>query len=364
MIFELSTEFMKRYRKFLSSKEYRDIDSHSKSDYWKHHSDAVDISISGNTVTVGGESGFYIPSNKNLLKNSRDKILKLIENPSKLIPYIKRKIGISESEIKLLSYFEAFEKVMNQDTLADPDLSSFRINFLNLKEKPGIESSIENIQNNYFAKDKYNVSPHIVRTYYFFNILHAYLDITRTKTILEIGAGNGNLLSFLYSFSNDTTIIDVDLPETLSHAILYISDLFPKAKLLLPNETESVLHGFDNYDFVFLIPKQSHLIKNDSIDLAINIASFQEMTHRQIEEYFELIQRCAKNESHFFTYNRVEKIPCGPDSFKKETSEPPNRFSEYPWNSKTNKTLIYEICRLTRLVQLDNAYIRLEQIKK
>jgi len=105
------------------------------------------------------------------------------------------------------------------------------------------------------------------------------------------------------------------------------------------------------------------MIEDNSIDLAINTYSFQEMTRKQIEEYFKLIHRCCKNNSYFFTANRVEKIPCGPDSYEKESFEIPNRFCEYPWNPD-NKVLIYEICRLMRLVQLDNVYIRLEQIKK
>ena len=110
MIFEFPSEFIERYRKFLSSKEYGDIDSHSKSDYWKHHSDAVNINISGNTITVGGESGFYIPSNKNLFKDLREKLFKLIEHPSRLIPYIKNKIGIPESGMKLLSNMMLLKK--------------------------------------------------------------------------------------------------------------------------------------------------------------------------------------------------------------------------------------------------------------
>jgi len=354
--YEFSTEFIERFRSFLSSKEYRDIDSYSKSDYWKYHSNAIHIHFSGNTVTADGKSGFYVPPEKNRIRNIRGKIFKLINEPSLLISYIKRKIGILESEVKLLSYYDAFEKVMNHY----PDLSPYRINFLNLKEKAGIVSSIKDIQNKYFAKDKYKVNQHIIRAYYLFNILHGYIDITQTKTILEIGSGNGNLLLLLYNVSNNTTMIDVDLPETLSHAILHISNLFPEAKLLLPHEIESDSRDFDDYDFVFLTPKQIHLIKDDSIDLAINVASFQEMTHKQIEEYFRLIQRCGKNDAYFFVCNRVEKIPAGLD----RSSELPNRFSEYPWNAKTNKTLIYEICRLTKFVQLDNVYIRLEQIKK
>ena len=249
---------------------------------------------------------------------------------------------------------------MNHDPIVDPKLSPYRINFRKLKEKAGVIASVEDMQRNYFARDKYKLTDRIVLAYYDYNILHGYTDITRIRTILEIGAGNGNLLSLLSKLTNNATMIDVDLPETLSHAILYISDLFPKAKILMPHETKS--DDFNCYDFVFLTPKQVYMIKDDSVDLAINTSSFQEMTHKQIEEYFQLIQRVGKNDSYFYTSNRVEKIPCGPDAYEKETSEPPNRFSEYPWNP-VNKTLIHEISRLTRLVQLDNAYIRLEQIK-
>ncbi|HIH13202.1 TPA: putative sugar O-methyltransferase [Candidatus Woesearchaeota archaeon] len=160
---------------------------------------------------------------------------------------------------------------------------------------------------------------------------------------------------------NKCNIICVDLPETLCLSMVFIADLFPEAQILMPHEIGS--NEFNHYDFVFLTPKQIDMIEDNSIDLAINTYSFQEMTHKQIEEYFQLIQRSCKNNSYFFTSNRVEKTPCGPEGCEKETSEPPVRFSEYPWNHG-NEALIYEICRLMRLVQLDNVYIRLEKIKK
>ncbi len=83
--------------------------------------------------------------------------------------------------------------------------------------------------------------------------------------------------------------------------------------------------------------------------------------HKNI--YFDLIQRVGKNNSYFLTSNRVEKIPCEPGSYEKETPIFPNRFSEYPWNS-SNETIIYEICRKVRLIQLDSNFIRLDKIKK
>ena len=358
--YKFPSNFIERFREYLSLEEYRDVDNHSKSDCWKHHAGSANIHISGNKITVGGEAGLYNPIEKNILKYMKRRILKFISDPFLLIPYIKRIIGISASEIKLLSYFDAFDKVMSCDPLSDPDLSPYRINFKRLKEKAGIIGSIGDMQRNYFAKNKYKITDHIVRTYYYYNILHGHMDLSRIKTTLEIGAGNGNLLSLLYKFTNNATIIDIDLPEILPYAILYISNLFPKAKILMPHEAKS--NKFDHYKFVFLTPKQIHMIEDNSVDLAINTNSFQEIRHDQIEDYYQLIQRCGKNDSYFFTSNRVEKIPCSPDSYEKETFELPVRFSEYPWNPN-NKTLIYEICKLTRLCQLDNVYIRLEQIQ-
>jgi putative sugar O-methyltransferase len=358
--FEFSSGFVQRYRDFLSSDCYRNVSPHSKSDYWNHYADVINVDISGNKITVGAESGFYVPREKDLSKYLINRIFRLIKDPSLLIPFINRMLPISEQEIKLLGYLDAFEKVMNVNPIVEPVLSPYRINFKKLRETPGVASSIEDIQKRYFAGETYKVDGHIVQAYYTLNILLGYVDITATKAILEIGGGNGNLLSILHKSTNNSTLIDVDLPETLSHAMLYIHDLFPKARILMPHEINS--YSLDNYDFIFLTPEQIHVIEDRSIDLAINIDSFQEMTHKQIEEYFQLIQRTVKNDSYFYTHNRVEKIPSGPDACEKETSESPNRFSEYPWNP-VNKTLIYEICKLTRLVQIDAAYMRLEQIK-
>jgi len=370
--YEFSEKFIERFREFLSSECFGN-DNAYPSDYWKHYVNESNIDISGNTITASGKSGCYVSQRKGPIKKLKSRVFKAINNPSLLISFIKQRIGISvlRSEIKLLNYFDAFEKVMNPGPMVDPefvdsdlfvnqDLFPYRINFRKVKKQPGSVTSIQDLQQNYFAKDKYELNSQTINSYYVYNILNAYTDITRTRTILDIGAGNGNLLSILYKFTNNTNFVDVDLPETLSLAILYIQDLFPDARLLMPHEINS--YNLDNYDFIFLTPEQIHTIEDSSIDLAINRSSFQEMTHKQIEEYFQLIQRCVKDGSYFFTCNRVDKFPYCPDSCGKEASILPNRFSEYPWNP-VNKTLIYEICRLTRLTQLDNMYIRLEQIR-
>ena len=351
--YQFCKQFVDRYRSFLSSEEYKINKPYTKSEYWKYEADQMKIDISENIITISGGSGFYVPS------SIKSKIFKFINNPYSLISFLKRKFEISE--INLLNYFSAFEKVMNSDPISDPDLSPYKVNFNKLKQNKGVLSSIGDLKKQYFAKNKFPLNNHMITVYYYYNLLCSYTNLDKIKTIIDIGPGNGNLISLLYSKINNSKIIAVDLPETLSSSILFISELFPKAKILMPHEAKS--KNFNLYDFVFLTPSQIDMLDENSVDLTINTHSFQEMMHEQINEYFKLIQRVGKNNSYFFTSNRVEKIPCGVNAYTKESSALPNRFSEYPWH-RDNHLLIYEISRLHRLVQLDNIYLRLEQIKK
>ncbi len=358
-----SEDFIKRYREFLGSQEYKYTASHCKTEYWDYQSSIIDIDIIGNKVKLRGSSGFTIPHSSNTASRILERFIKGVRNPTKVIPWLKKKIGIPENGIKLLNYYDAFDKVMNHDPITDPVLSPYRINFKKLKEKNGVFGSAYEIRKNYFAGRKYGVTNFIILAYYWFNILNGYLDLKKVNRILEIGAGSGNLMSLLHHYLNNCTIIDVDLPESLSHSILFIKDLFPSANILMPNEINGKSKNFNDYDFVFLTPNQIELIENDSVDLAINTSTFQELTHEQTKIYFDLIQRCCTQGAYFFCSNRIEKIPAGKDPYIKECKNPPNRFSEYPWHA-SNDILIYEVCRLYRMVQLGSCFIRLEMINK
>ena len=364
MKYKLNEDLMSRYLEYLNSDSIKDIPSFSKSEYWKLHSSKVKISIKSDTVEAKGESGFYVSSKKNIFLITK-KIVKLIANPKQLVLKFKHATRMPVNGIKLLSYFDAFNKVMLSDVISQPQLSPSRINFSSLIKNEFIYKSVKECKEDYNkVSNGERFSDHILLSYYYLNILNSYTNIRSNSNsmILEIGGGNGNLLSVIKMHSKQSTIIDVDLPETISHAILYVTNLFPEAKILMPNEAKSE-KNFSSYDFVFLTPSQIHLIDDESIDLSINCHSFQEMTPIQIDEYFKHIQRVSKNNSYFFTANRTEKIPSGDDSFVKETNVPPIRFSEFPWNT-SNEVIIYEICRIFRLVQLDSTFNRLERIIK
>jgi len=357
--FNFSEEFIKRFSKYLSSAAYTDVPVFSKTEYWKHHSKQINVDVSKNEIIIDGKSGFYFPPLVDIKRHVGNRAIKLFKYPSRLIPFLKRKF--SKKEIELLSHFDAFDKIMKHDPLADVKLSKYGINFKNLSGKPGSVASTEEMKKRCFLKHKYRLCGHLIRAHYFYNIINGYMDLPGCKSILEIGPGNGNLSSLLHNYAKSSTIVIVDLPETLCCSIIFLADLFPDAKILMPHETGKV--DFKDYDFVFLTPSLVNSIADNSIDLAISTAAFQEMTHEQINEYFQLVQRCCRNNSHFFVSSRVEKIPSVSISHQEETAELPNRFSGYPWDV-SNEVLIYEICRLTRLTQLDNCYIRLERIKK
>tara|TARA_B100000795_G_scaffold269990_1_gene261677 strand:+ start:124 stop:1209 length:1086 start_codon:yes stop_codon:yes gene_type:complete len=357
--YELSPSLTKKYNDYLNSETYKSSSTYSKSAYWHDHASKIHVECLFKKISIEGQSGNYIP-NQVGMKRLQDLFYKALKSPSLVIPRLRQKLGLEKLDIKLLSHNDAFNRVMWHDPLSDPDLSPFRLNFKKLSESEKFFSSDKELSEKYFARHKYSITPSVVCSYYYANILMSKTPLKRLKTVLEIGSGNGNLLALLSHLTDKTTMIDIDLPETISLSIPFIADLFPKAKILFPHEAAG--KKFEEYDFVFLTPSQINLIKDQSIDLSVNINSFQEMTHTQIDEYFKLIQRVGKQDSLFFTSNRVEKIPCGPDSFNQIQKDPPNRFSDYPWNIK-NDVLIYEVCRLMRLVSLDNHYIRMEQIK-
>ena len=106
-----------------------------------------------------------------------------------------------------------------------------------------------------------------------------------------------------------------------------------------------------------MTPNQIDFIKDETVDLSINTASFAEMTKKDIEIYFELIQRVSNNGGYFLNHNRVHKNPEGKDEEINKNLEP--NFSEYPY--KNNEVIIYDICRLVQLLEKDPFMLRLEK---
>ena len=342
--FELNNNFKNRFEKFLSSDLFYNQPDHAKTDYWKYHSKKINYSIKNSVLTLTGKSGNYIPDRK----NSYNFFLRSLKI------FVKKIIGIDRSHN--LSYKAAFAKIMNEKKNAG-------FQQVQLDQEKIIAKNISDCKKQF--PFNYVINEQIIRSYYYINILNSYMQLSKTKFITEIGAGNGNLMLLLKHHFNSKCIIDVDLPETLTLCIPFLENLFPNAKILLPNEINEKINKdvLLNYDFIFLTPSQITLLEENLIDLFINTSSFMEMNMSQIEKYIKLIQKVGKQGSFFFCSNNVEKIPVG-DGHQDQNYKhiKPIRFFEYPFFN--NEILFFEICKFTSLVQNGPSYLRLEKLKK
>ncbi|MCB9721123.1 MAG: putative sugar O-methyltransferase [Candidatus Omnitrophica bacterium] len=363
--YQLPEVFVSRLKEYIESDSFGDVTDVSASDYWKYHLSQMNVDIKGNTVTIGAISGHYIPVQTSEIKG-------ILPLPKCIIDW-RKFWGFMRQGYSCLNITEAFDHVMNHDRIADIYLAPDRINFQRLRQKPAVRKSVADIQKRFFAKDKYRLSPslqrneHMIRAYYYFNIIMGLCELPKKPVVLEIGAGNGNLTSILYQELQDATMVICDLPKTVCISAVFIRDLFPDAKICLPHEFSPEIELRD-YDFVFVTPQQSKLFSDSSFDLCTNTASFHEMNREQIVEYIHLIQRITKHGGYFFNTNRVEKIPSVSDTsdfdfLSKEVTTPVNRYADYGWYPE-NEIMAYEVCRLIRMAHLDDYFIRLERIRK
>lgn len=155
------------------------------------------------------------------------------------------------------------------------------------------------------------------------NTLTPYIDKYNVSKVLEIGPGWGILSICLHQLHNCRFIL-VDLPEVLSATFAMISYYRPNALVVLPNELKDSMDDLQWGEFVLICPEQSHLIPSESVDMALNTSSFQEMTYSLIEEYFRLINRCIRRGGLFYCLN--EK------NFKRHRVGGAIEYDRYPWD--------------------------------
>jgi hypothetical protein len=111
------------------------------------------------------------------------------------------------------------------------------------------------------------------------------------KTVLEIGAGWGG---FAYQFKTlfpDTCYIIIDISETILFSGTYLKTLFKNSKFLFYGEPgfKENINNYHDYDFIFFPHYSLNNIFNIKLELCVNIASFQEMTTKQVSDYIEKV---------------------------------------------------------------------------
>ena len=140
------------------------------------------------------------------------------------------------------------------------------------------------------------------------------------KKICIIGDGKINGVLGAHLTFPKAKIFSVNLSETLisDYLILKKIDLDLKDSITLVEDinftaSDKILH---------LIPSNlKNFLLDKKIDLFINVASFQEMTAREINNYFNIIKN---NRSNLYCCNReYKKIYGGEELY----------FDKYPWNN-------------------------------
>jgi hypothetical protein len=145
------------------------------------------------------------------------------------------------------------------------------------------------------------------------------------NTILLIGDGHGILSALMREEYPDAKIFLIDLGATLFFQAYHLGKRYPEARHVLVEEGNIG-------DFFYCPAEQSANLPTSKIDLAINIASMQEMTNAVVGEYFKMLR--DRKTILFYCCNRLEKrLPDGQVI----------RFMGYPW-TKEDKHLVDEKC--------------------
>jgi len=153
--------------------------------------------------------------------------------------------------------------------------------------------------------------------------------------VVIIGDGYGFLSALIKKELPKARIFLIDLGKTLLFQAHYCSLAYPQGGHFLVTD-QGPMDGGQAEDADFIYCPAEHLSKLDGFrfDLAINIASMQEMNQATVSGYFDFLRGHMERGSLFYCCNREEKIM--PDS---EIS----RIMDYPWD-EGDTFLVDEIC--------------------
>jgi len=119
-----------------------------------------------------------------------------------------------------------------------------------------------------------------------------------TRNILEIGAGYGRTAYVILALNSNIRYIIADVPPALYVSQKYLSQVFPEKKIFRFRnfrKFSEIEKEFYASDIIFLMPSQLKKLPNKSIDLCLAIDCLHEMLPGQIDFYFKIFDRLAKN---------------------------------------------------------------------
>jgi putative sugar O-methyltransferase len=157
----------------------------------------------------------------------------------------------------------------------------------------------------FIEKNNKRISQDISNSYMEYQYIRTTLgtNFEKVRVVAEIGGGYGRL-SYLFHLlhKNDgVKIVLIDLPPALFVAQWYLKNAFPEAKVMDYqnfSDFSEVKETFEKSSICFLLPHQIELLPEGTLDLLINVSSLQEMSRKQINHYYELVDKVCR---YFYT---------------------------------------------------------------
>jgi SAM-dependent methyltransferase len=150
------------------------------------------------------------------------------------------------------------------------------------------------------------------------------------RRVLIIGDGHGLLAALVKHAWPNAQVTLVDLGRTLLFQTVNLQRAYPGSRHLLAGT--DYLDGA--MDFLYCASDHMAALDPATFDLAVNIASMQEMTPDTVRGYFRFLRRHMATGNLFYCCNRERKVL--PDG---EVSS----FAEYPWR-RGDRLLVDEPC--------------------
>ena len=163
------------------------------------------------------------------------------------------------------------------------------------------------------------------------NLIVRTFGASAPANILVIGDGYGILSALLHDRYPDAKIFLADLGSVLFFQAYYLSKAFPEAKQTIADEHDEANESVRAV-FSFCPADNLDSLANEEFDIAINVASMQEMTPAVINDYFHFLRQ--QNTKLFYCCNRLEKKLIGGEV---------TRFMDYPW-SPNDEYIVDELC--------------------
>ncbi len=149
--------------------------------------------------------------------------------------------------------------------------------------------------------------------------------------VVNIGDGYGYFSALLKTYYPNSKIVLIDLGKTLLFQANYCQRVFPDESHLLISD-RVVPDGHEN--FVYCPAEHLEILLGMEFDLAVNVASMQEMNAKTVDRYFTFLRKVLRSDGLFYCCNREEKIMPGGEV---------SRISEYPWH-QDDQHLWNEVC--------------------